>query len=236
MNNLFRIILLVFLALIQVNILLAGPGGAIAKSITDTKIGKIIAIVLMVILFPFILYSYFKDTIAYRKTAADLKKLGMKDRRFQWLTMKTRFTDIYSRVHRAWDKKDMAEVSEFMTDWYWQNQQIVHLDKWESKGLVNICNVREITDLKPLFVQTSNESEMEGSRVVVSIDAEMEDYLLRKSDETIVEGIKGYKSRTTVWTFTLEEGKWKVENIEAVSFLSQYLKMDNEILTKPVTA
>lgn len=70
---------------------------------------------------------------------------------------------------------------------------------------------------------------MAGSRVVVSIAAEMEDYLQRKSDGKVMEGIKGYKLRETVWTFILENEIWKVENIEAQSFLDEYLSMKNDV-------
>ena len=34
----------------------------------------------------------------------------------------------------------MSEASEFMTDWYWRNQQLVVLDRWAAEGLVNTVN------------------------------------------------------------------------------------------------
>lgn len=139
MNNIIKLYLVLFISLAQFSLLMAGPGGTIAKSLTDTKIGKFIVLILIVVLFPFVVFGFIKDKILYRKTMADLVKLGMKDGRFRWLTLKTRITDVYTRVHRAWDKKYMADVSDFMTDWYWQNQQFVHLDKWAQDGLENIC-------------------------------------------------------------------------------------------------
>ena len=62
----------------------------------------------------------------------------------------------------------------------------------------------------------------------------MEDYLARKSDGKVMEGIKGFKDRTTVWTFIMEDGQWKVENIEAQTLLSSYLKMKNQVAPQPV--
>jgi len=106
----------------------------------------------------------------------------------------------------------MADVSDFMKDWYWQNQQIVHLDKWDEQGLVNVCEIREINSIKPIYIQKKSGNNSEGSRVVVSIDASMEDYLARKSDAKVMEGIKGFKNRTTVGllSWIKVNGKWRI--------------------------
>lgn len=234
MRILLNLCLICFFSLFQIADLMAGPGGKIAKSLSDTTAGKVIVVVLFIVLFPFVVYKFMADTLRYKRTSADLKKLGMHDRQFEWLTLKNRITNVFTRVHRAWEKKDLADVSDFMTDWYWQNQQIVHLDKWEEQGLVNVCEVREISSIKPIYIQKTNLAKSEGSRVVVSIDANMEDYLARKSDGKVMEGIKGFKDRTTVWTFIMEDGQWKVENIEAQTQLSSYLKMKNQVAVQPV--
>jgi len=77
-------------------------------------------------------------------------------------------------VHSGWEKEDLSDVSGWMTDWYWQNQQLAHLEKWKRDGLVNICDVKKITNIKPLlFVHRNHGQEHEDSMVVISIEAKM---------------------------------------------------------------
>jgi hypothetical protein len=114
-----------------------------------------------------------------------------------------------------------------MTDWYWQNQQIVFLDRWERDGLVNICEVDKINYIKPIlfsFRGVDNRSG-EGSELAVLIEARMKDYLERKSDGKLVEGSRKKKDVERVWSFTLENDKWVVSNIDEGSNSLEYIEM-----------
>ena len=117
-----------------------------------------------------------------------------------------------------------------MTDWYWQNQQLVHLDRWKNEGLVNICDVKKITNIKPLlFVHRNQGEEHEDSMIVISIEAKIKDYLQDKTTGKVVEGSKRYKEVETVGSFTLEEGIWKVSDIEEDSMSLAYAKLVKEL-------
>lgn len=134
---------------------------------------------------------------------------------FEWLKIQERAKDCFYRVHSGWEKENLSEVSSWMTDWYWQNQQQVHLERWKKKGLVNICEVKKITNIKPLlFVHRNHETEHEDSMVVLSIAAKMKDFLQERNTGKVVEGSKKYKNVETIWSFTLENGRWKVSDIE----------------------
>lgn len=224
-----RVFVCIFLLGLPTIELLAGPGGKIAKSLSDTPAGKFILIGIVVLVLPLIIYNIYKDRRNKSKAMAVLKKLSLNDKRFDWLNLKSRITDVFTRVHSAWEQKDMENASEFMTSWYWQNQQSVYLNKWEEQGLVNVTNLREIKSIDPIYIQSSNLNEYDDSKVVVAISANMEDYLKRKSDNKVMEGIMGFKDRTTVWTFVLNEGAWKVMNIEPDSTIIEYRKMSNEV-------
>jgi len=124
----------------------------------------------------------------------------------------------------------MKEASEWMTDWYWKNQQIAFLDQWASEGLVNHCRVNSITNIKPLFLSYQGEDiGHEGSRIVIAINAVMEDYLAKRNTGEVVKGKKGFFPAKTVWTFLLKDKKWRVANIEDIGTLLEYALMINEL-------
>ena len=90
--------------------------------------------------------------------------------------------DCFYRVHSGWRQEDLSGVADWMTDWYWQNQQLVHLERWKSEVLVNQCNVKRISGSKPLlFVHRNQGAEHQDSLVVVAIEANMKDYLEQRA-------------------------------------------------------
>ncbi|HDN26136.1 MAG TPA: Tim44 domain-containing protein [Thioploca sp.] len=208
----------------------AGPGGKIASAMFQTFWGKVLLVFLTILFLPLILYTLLREYLAHRRTLKDLRKLTKVNKQFDWLTVRDRITDCFYRVHAAWHKEDMAEASEWMTDWYWKNQQLVYLDQWAKDGLINHCRVKNITDIKPLFLAyRGNEQNAEGSIIVVSITANMEDYLAKRDTGKVVEGKKGYQEVETVWTFVLEKDQWIVANIEEDSLSLTYAQLANEL-------
>ena len=80
-------------------------------------------------------------------------------------------------------------------------------DLFPQEGLVNVCNANKITNIKPLlFVHRNQGEEHENSLVVISIEANMNDYLQNRNTGKLVEGSKKYKEVETTWSFTLENG------------------------------
>lgn len=195
----------------------------------DSPLGKVVGVILAIIFFPFIAYAQIREFFGVRKTKKDLRNLALVNKNFEWFNLKNRVTEVFGRVHSAWRKEDMGQASEWMTHWYWQNQQIVYLDKWEEQGLVNNCDVRKVIKMKPLHVVCSNQENFEESRIVMSIEANMEDYLAERESGRVVEGKKGYKDVETIWTFILEDGKWKAENIEEGRLSLSYAKLKNSV-------
>jgi hypothetical protein len=213
----------------------AGPGGAIASGLFRTLPGQILLGVLTVIFLPMILYVMFKEFLAQRRTAADLKNLAALHEEFDWIVLKERITEAFLRVHSAWRKEQMEEASQWMTDWYWQNQQMAYLDQWERDGLVNHCRVKKINRFRPLFVRYRNQNGvLDGSRLVVSITAMMEDYLAQRATGKVVQGKKGFADVETVWTFVFERGRWVVTNIEEGNVSLQYATLVNDLASAPV--
>ncbi len=193
----------------------AGPGGEIAKVIAKTFWGKMVLGLLTLILLPVGIYLYIKQKLAERRVYKDLKYIAQYDPNFEWLRAKERVLDCFYRIHGAWKEEDVSEVCEYMTDWYWQNQQLVYLDKWHKEGLRNICEVKKIRAVRPLlFIHRNDDIAHEGSLLVVSLTAKMKDYRVQGDTDKVVEGDRKFKDHETIWSFTLVEGQWRVSNIE----------------------
>jgi hypothetical protein len=227
-----KIILFGLLAglLIAIEPAVAGPGGKIASAIFDSFWGRIILVALTLIFLPLIIYMLIWEKISERRARKDLRYMAGYDAAFDWLKIQERAKDCFYRVHSGWESEDLSSVSSWMTDWYWQNQQVVHLDRWKKEGLVNICHVKKITGIKPLlFVHRNQGSEHDDSMVVISIQAKMKDYLQERKSGKVVEGSKRFKEIETIWSFTLQNGIWKVSDIEEASMSLEYAKMVKEL-------
>jgi hypothetical protein len=59
--------------------------------------------------------------------------------------------------------------------------------------------------------------------LVVSITANMQDYLVQCGTGASVEGHRKFKDKETIWTFALAEGQWKVSNIEEAGCEFDYI-------------
>jgi hypothetical protein len=117
-----------------------------------------------------------------------------------------------------------------MTPWYWQNQQLAHLDRWEAEGLRNVCKVRRVRNMRPLlFAHRNDGAEHEGSVLVVAIEAHMQDYLEERASGKVVEGSKSWKDVETLWTFTLLGGRWVVSAIEEGSLSLSYADLARQL-------
>jgi predicted lipid-binding transport protein (Tim44 family) len=208
----------------------AGPGGKIARVVFETFWGRVVLVILSIVFFPFIVYVVVTEKLAERRARKDLRFMANYNSLFEWLKIQERAKDCFYRVHSGWQKEDLSEVSNWMTDWYWQNQQLVHLDRWKREGLINICDVKKITKIKPLlFVHRNQGEEHEDSMVVITIEAKMKDYLQNRNTGKVVEGSKRYKEVETIWTFTLENSVWKVSDIEEDSMSLEYAKLVKEL-------
>lgn len=231
-KSLALLLVIVVLWLVIIEPAFAGPGGKIARVMFETFWGKIVLAVLVIILLPFILYVTIKEKIGERRARKDLRIMAKYDRNFEWMNIIQRASDCFYRVHAAWKKEDVSEAAEFMTSWYWQNQQMVFLDRWEREGLVNHCTVKRISGIKPLlFVHRSDNAPHDGSLLAISITATMQDYLAERGTGKVVEGSKKFKPVETIWSFTLLEGKWKVSGIEEGDMALVYAK---EMIEQPV--
>jgi len=217
-------IIFLMVAFIFIQPAYAGPGGHIAKALANTFWGKMVLGLLALILLPLGIYLYIKQKLAERRVYKDLKFVAQYDPNFEWLQVKERILDSFYRVCCMWQEEELAEASEVMTDWYWQNRQLVYLDRWHREDLRNVCEVRKIRTIRPLlFIHRNDDAAHEGSVLVVTITANMQDYLVQNETGRVVEGDRKYKDHETVWTFTLVEGQWRVSNIEEAGCEFDYI-------------
>lgn len=193
----------------------AGPGGQIAKVLAKTFWGKMVLGLLAIILLPVGIYLYVKQQMAQWRVYKDLKYMAQFDPNFEWLRARQRILDCFYWTHTAWKEEDVSDACEYITDWYWQNRQLVYLDRWHREGLSNVCEVKKIREIRPLlFIHRNDDIAHEGSLLVVSITAKMKDYLVQRETNRVVEGNRKFKDHETIWSFILVEGTWRVSNIE----------------------
>jgi hypothetical protein len=229
---LFVTVLIVILALaLMPETAFAAPGGKIVSGLFKTPWGRVLLGVLTVIFAPIIIFVVITEWRGEKRSMAQLRRLAAIDPNFEWMALKERVTGCYQRIHAAWTAEDMSQASEWMTSWYWQNQQLAHLNRWERDGLVNHCRIKSISRVRPLFVsfKSNADGSSDGSRVVVAISAKMEDYLEVRATGKVVEGKKGFADAEHVWTFLLQQGQWVVSNIEEGSMSLTYARMLAEV-------
>lgn len=222
---------LVFFTLFYPVLAFAGPGGKIARAIAETFWGKVILIGLTLFFLPLIVYVLLKEYFAKKRVFKDLAVVSKISPDFDWVKVRKRIQDCFYRVHSAWEKSDVSEAAQWMTAWYWQNQQMLYLDRWERDGYVNVCEVDKILSLKPIMFsfRCDDNTPGKGSELAVLIDARMTDYLERKSDKKLVEGDRKKKDIEKIWSFTYESGKWVVSNIDDGSNSLEYIEMMKSI-------
>ena len=210
-------LILLMVAFVLIQPAYGGPGGQIAKVIAKTFWGKMALSLLALILLPIGFYMFIKQKLAERRAYKDLRYMAQYDPKFDWLWAQQRILDCFHQVHRAWEDEDLSGACEYITDGYWQNRQLVDLDRWHREGLRNVCEVKKVLAVRPLlFIHRNNAAAHEGSLLVVSITANMNDYLVHRETGKVVEGDRKFKDHETIWSFKLAEGRWRVSNIEAV--------------------
>jgi hypothetical protein len=194
---------------------MAGPGGFIAQALFEGFWARVALVAFIVVFAPVVVIFVMRRMKAEKRAMQDLNVMSLHSPSFSWVAISERATDCIQRVHAAWSKDDVHKASEWMTSWFWQNQKLVHLEKWDRAGQVNICNLKGIKSISPLLFEHRNDGGVhEGSRLVLAVGAEVQDYLQDQRSGKIVEGSAKFDSVFTVWTFVLAKGTWLVSNIE----------------------
>lgn len=238
-HKLNLILTIIFLLFLFIDPVYAGPGGTVAKALFKTWWGKVILSLLTIILLPLIFYVRTVEFIAIRKAKKQLSKLGIINKDFMWLNIEKNVSNVFSRVYLAWNREDMKEVSSYVNHWYWQNQQLVHLDRWKNENLRNVCKLQSISSIKPLYLEITNgEDNFEGSKIAFSITGSIEDYLINRETQKVVQGKQGFYDETKVWIMEYTAGNWLLDDIRNDEFTFAYAKLDNVIPERlqPVSA
>lgn len=219
----------VIIILFTIDPVYAGPGGTVAKAFFKTWWGKLILGLLTIIFLPLIIYIRLIEYRKARKIKKILTQLSLKHKNFHWLQLQKEFKNIIQRVYNAWSNENMSEVKEYVNHWYWQNQQSVFLDQWKKENLKNVSHLREIEKIRPLYLELTDEPNLEGSRIAIAIDVVAEDYLKDRDTNKVIQGKAGYESLEYVWFLEYTEGKWLLDAIEEGGLSLEIAKMPNVI-------
>jgi len=219
----------VIIILFTIDPVYAGPGGTVAKAFFKTWWGKLILGLLTIIFLPLIIYIRLIEYRKARKIKKILTQLSLKHKNFHWLQLQKEFKNIIQRVYNAWSNENMSEVKEYVNHWYWQNQQSVFLDQWKKENLKNVSHLREIEKIRPLYLELTEEPNLEGSRIAIAIDVVAEDYLKDRDTNKVIQGKAGYETLEYVWFLEYTEGKWLLDAIEEGGLSLEIAKMPNVI-------
>ncbi len=219
----------IIIILFTIDPVYAGPGGTVAKAFFKTWWGKLILGLLTIIFLPLIIYIRLIEYRKARKIKKILTQLSVKHKNFHWLQLQKEFKNIIQRVYNAWSNENMSEVKEYVNHWYWQNQQSVFLDQWKRENLKNVSHLREIEKIRPLYLELTDEPNLEGSRIAIAIDVVAEDYLIDRDTNKVIQGKSGYESLEYVWFLEYTEGKWLLDAIEEGGVSLEIAKMPNVI-------
>jgi hypothetical protein len=230
-KKIIAISLIIVLVFFFVDPIYAGPGGAVAKAFFKTWWGKLIGAILVIIFFPLIIYIKMREYFAVKKCKEELKKISRINDDFRWSRLEKNVKQIFERVYLAWSKEDMSKVSDYVSHWYWQNQQLVYLDKWKSENLKNICDLQSVGKIKPLHLEITDNENLEGSRVAFSITGRIKDYLVNRTTHKIIKGNSAYDDEEKVWIFEYTDGKWLLDDIREGDLTLAFAKLENIIPT-----
>lgn len=225
------VLTIIFILVLCIDPVYAGPGGTVAKALFKTWWGKLLLGTLTIIFLPVIFYVQTVEFLAVRKAKKALAKLGRVNKDFMWLNLEKNVSNVFSRVYVAWGNENMQEVSNYVNPWYWQNQQLVHLDRWKKENLKNICKLQSISKIKPLYLEISDDENFEGSKIAFSITGNIEDYLINRDTGKVVQGKKGFNDETKIWIMEYAEGNWLLDDIRNDEFSLSYAKLENVVPT-----
>jgi hypothetical protein len=233
-SHFILLILLIALVLFDIDPMYAGPGGTVVKAIFKTWWGKILMSIVAILFLPLTLYVYFREFFAVKNCKKQLLKLGQRNKDFSWLNLDKNVRNIFSRVYIAWNNQDLKEASTYISHWYWQNQQLVHLDEWKKENLKNVCKVDGIKSVKPLYLEISEEENLEGSRIAFLITANIMDYLKDKDTNKIVQGSNKFDDEEKIWIMEYTNGNWLLDDIQDGQLSLAFAKTKNIIPTNLV--
>ncbi|APQ17529.1 Tim44 domain-containing protein [Maribacter hydrothermalis] len=213
-SHFILLVLIVTLVFFDIDPMYAGPGGTVVKAIFKTWWGKILMSTLAIILLPLTLYVYFREFFAVKKCKKQLLQLGQRNKDFSWLNLDKNVRNIFTRVYIAWNNQDLKEASSYISHWYWQNQQLVHLNEWKKNNLKNVCKVDGIKSVKPLYLEISENENLEGSRIAFLITANIMDYMINRDTNKIVQGSNKFDDEDKIWILEYTEGQWVLDDIQ----------------------
>ena len=226
-------------------------GFYIAKTIDHNpqELGSLVPLVMAVVCFlslcalicSIFSYGYFRQKWAERKVLKDLKFMAEKSGRFSWEHIKLRASDCIYRFHAPWREKDEQDIELWMTTSYWQKYKGPFLEKLKNEDLINICNIKDIMQLRPIyFLHRNVGGRDEKSTIVLSVIARVQNYLAASSSGELIEGSKDFQDIQTVWCLELVNGVWLIEDVQESDVISNYINKIRELpeieetLLKPV--
>jgi len=235
-SHLIILVLVLALVLFDIDPMYAGPGGTVVKAIFKTWWGKVLLSILGIIFFPLTIYVYFREYFAVKNCKKQLLELGKRNKDFSWLNLDKNVRNIFNRVYIAWNNQDLKEASSYISHWYWQNQQLVHLDEWKKENLRNVCKVDGIKSVKPLYLEISEHENLEGSRIAFLITANIMDYLKSNDTHKIVQGSNKYDDEEKIWVMEYTDGQWVLDDIQDGQLSLAFAKTKNIIPANLVPA
>jgi predicted lipid-binding transport protein (Tim44 family) len=199
-----------------------GGGGHISAAGVGIVIGIIFGSIVLLILVLLAISAYRKG-----RAWARVRELLRRERRVEAAAAEAAEDDpdfaaevvrpaaerLYREIQKAWTRDDesrLAELvgSELLSEWK------LRLADFRGKGWRNVVNVKG--DVKVHYVQLLNRADDRDDRVVVLIEARMDDYVVTRGGGHLVQADARTEDRVVseYWTLAKRDGKWILVSIE----------------------
>ncbi|MGH1349623.1 MAG: hypothetical protein ACRBBN_02285 [Methyloligellaceae bacterium] len=240
-KSLCRVIVFCVATAVLTEVVSASESFDTLKGFVESIWGKVIIYAALLVATAVFFYIKLQAKFSEARAANDLRFMAKHSAIFEWGHVKARVGDCFYRYHAPWRVGDLDKENVWMADSYWRDFKKLFLDRIEKEGLVNVCNIKTIKEIKPLlFIHRNVGGKDERSKLVVCISAKLRNYLSALATGNLVEGSKEYHDTKTIWSFEVVNGNWVITNIEDMSVSSEYLKLVSDLpkiedtLLKPV--
>lgn len=148
---------------------------------------------------------------AKKKTLKNLKFMEKYSNEFDWMLTLQKIKNIYVGIIKARASGDFYEISEWMTKLFWKSNQAL------SYNWLNNIKIKGLPEVTPIFFKHTNyKLKHEGSMLVTIIGIK------------VFSNNKNYIMKQ-IWSFSLEDGTWKVSSVEDFAQLKDYLQASKKL-------
>lgn len=203
----------------------AGPGGVFVKAAARSPFVRVALAVIAILFLPFIVYVYAREWLGVLKTRRDLSILAKSRPEYSWGLIDEQANAAIRAVYAGWKLGDLAPATEHMTPHYLESQ-VALLERWREEGKRNVCELKRLDGLSPLWIRA--ESDTEYATLALLVSGRQLDYLEEVETRRVIKGDRDKaEDFESVWLFSHQQERWCVYAIQPGNNSLAYARMPN---------